>query len=107
MAPLHPNAAHIARLWGDRYGRDRRASFKVLGHLRPSAAPYMAELALERGASPTLRLGTGLTWAEVAEADGQVLPVSRLWSATRPGWVFAIDADEAWAVRVPEPEGPQ
>lgn len=109
VAPMRGTAAHIVRLWGGHYGRREGVEFRLLGHLRPATDPTTARLELKRDeVPPKLVLGAGLMFARTRSirslGPGRGLPIDRLW---RPGgretWLFAIDADEGWAVRVPKP----
>lgn len=109
VAPMRSSAAHIVRLWGDRYGRSERIEFRLLGHLRPNAIPANAAFDLNRDDTPPqLVLRNGLMFAKTgaiqALKPNRGLPIDRLWrSSGRQAWLFALDADEGWAIRIPAP----
>ncbi|MEQ1505886.1 MAG: hypothetical protein ABMB14_26865 [Myxococcota bacterium] len=106
VAPARPTGIHIVRLWGDRYGATRKITFRVLGHLRPAGVVDDAVLTLSRdGGRPRLTLDRGLVFATTATVagKGRTLEVDRLWRANAPSWLAAIDADDAWAIRIPQP----
>lgn len=110
VVPLRASAAHIVRLWGDRFGTSRRIETRLLGHLAPGAAPRAARLEIEDGddGRPRIRLVAALQWSQLhpyTGIRGKELAVDRIHSAARKGsWLVAIDADEAWTIRAETPD---
>lgn len=110
VAPMRSNGAHILRLWCTQLARDRRHTFRLLGHLRPAGTTLDASLELSRSEHPTLTLGRGMMFASTKAVlplkKGKTLEVDRLWRSRGDTWLFALDVDDAWAIRVPRPEDP-
>ena len=109
VAPLRVNGAHILRLWGNKLGRRKGITFRLLAHSRIASLAADASLTLDRGAldgRPKLTLDKGLAF--VAGPLGRAigagpLEIDRLWREQGDSWLFAIDANDAWASRIPAP----
>jgi hypothetical protein len=110
VVPLRANGSHMLRMWSDLLGKRKGVHFRLLAHLRPHAHTPEARLDILRDtARPRLVLGQGLMFvgskALPAREPGGALEVDRLWREGEEGWVFALDADDSWAVRLEGVEG--
>jgi hypothetical protein len=111
VAPLRANGSHMLRMWSDLLGKRKGIRFRLLAHLRPHASPSDARFEILRDTErPRLSLGQGLMFVSAKtlppREPGGELEMDRLWREGEEGWVFAMDADDAWAVRlVAPPEG--
>jgi hypothetical protein len=110
VVPLRANGSHMLRMWSDLLGKRKGVRFRLLAHLRPHAHLSEARLSLPRESGrPHLALEQGLMSVSSKalpprEASGE-LEVDRLWREEEETWLFALDADDAWAVRLQAGEG--
>jgi hypothetical protein len=104
VLPLRAPGAHVARLWVARFGRDAGNEVTLLGHLKNQARQDQAALTLVRE-EQLLTLDRGLVFVDrggrgVAREGERSLDLGRLGLGERPVYVIAVDADDAWMVRV-------
>ncbi|MEQ1567120.1 MAG: hypothetical protein ABMA64_15885 [Myxococcota bacterium] len=104
--PLRANAGHLVRKWADQFGYEKRVECHLLAHTTFNGAYEGSRVRVDR--EPLrLHLSQGMTMATVPGMPENPGPegfdVTRLWRATRPTWLFAVDTRDAWGVRVPAP----
>jgi hypothetical protein len=106
VVPAPTGAAHMVRLWADRFGAPRGVRFKVLAELAPKADPRAARARIVQGRRPRLVLdGDELQWASkrmlgVALGPHPRLPLRSLAHAEEGRAVVVLGGDEVvvWVV---------
>ncbi|MBX2803007.1 MAG: hypothetical protein KTR31_35315 [Myxococcales bacterium] len=111
VLPIRGPAAHIVRIWGDRYGASRELTFRLLAHLGPGGDPETAEITVEeegrKGASLTLGDGYifgGTTQVQAFKPTRKTIWLDRMRRPKQDVYVVVIDHDDAF-VRHVTPHG--
>jgi hypothetical protein len=111
VLPVREPGAHMVRLWAARLAGRAGHGHEValLGHLRNQARQGNAELTLSRP-DQLLTLDRGLVFVDrggrgVAREGDRTLALDRLKRGRRAVYVIAVDADDAWMVRVDDGAG--
>lgn len=108
VAPTRGSNAQIVRLWGDRFGADRRITFRVLAQLGDATPPEDARARVETdGDRPALVLERGFTWTlsavPPAYRNTPRMELDRLHRRGRRAFVMVLDGDGDEVFEVPAP----